>query len=115
MPAKPTRQHSLPTTRRPPEPRALRRHGPTASGENRPEPLQEPHSQPLVHHIVALAAAGWHVVELRPSLSSGQAALWHVAIARFDLAVKLSATEADPDAALAELARYASTDAAQER
>lgn len=97
------------------EQRALRRHRPVARTEKPPGRLQDTHSQPLVHQIIALAAVGWRIVELWPSLSDGQAALWHVTIARFDHAAKLTVTAEDPDAALAELVRYASSDAPEER
>ena len=38
--------------------------------------------------------------------------LWHATIARYDQSVSMTITEADPDAALAELVRYAWADAA---
>jgi hypothetical protein len=67
-----------------------------------------------VRHIVALEAAGWHLVGLRTSLAGPEAetALWRVTIARFDEDASITVTEADPDVALAELVRYAQADAA---
>jgi uncharacterized protein (DUF2249 family) len=68
--------------------------------------------QPLVRHIVALEAAGWHLVGLRPSAPEAGPALWRATIARYDENASMSVTEADPDVALAELVRYARVDAA---
>lgn len=75
---------------------------------------QAPRTCPLVRHIVALEAAGWHLVGLRPSISGPEAetALWRVTIARYDENASITVTEADPDAALAELVRYTQADAA---
>ena len=80
---------------------ALRRHGPRPA--------------PLAHHIVALDAIGWRVVELRPSRTDGEITLWHVAITRVDLDASMTATATEPEAALADLVRYASADAEQAR
>lgn len=69
---------------------------------------------PLVRQIFALEAAGWRLVGLRPSSLGAEAetARWRVTIARFDENASITVTEADPDAALAELVRYAQADAA---
>ncbi len=73
---------------------------------------QAPNARPLVRHIVALEALGWHVVGLRPSSSGDEPALWRVTIERYDENASVTMLEADPDVALAELVRYAQADAA---
>ena len=75
----------------------------------------DPRTAPLVHHITALEAIGWRVVELRPAPSSGDPSRWHVAITRVDFDARMTATAAEPGVALAELVRYASADAEEER
>jgi hypothetical protein len=60
-------------------------------------------------HITALEAAGWRLVGLRPDVTG--AALWRARSERYDESASISVTEADPDAALAELVRYAQVDA----
>jgi hypothetical protein len=65
----------------------------------------------MIGHVVALESAGWHVVELRPENAYDEAAAWTVAIRRFDLDAFIAVTAVDPDAALAELVRYAAVDA----
>jgi hypothetical protein len=70
------------------------------------------HGFPLVRHIVALEAMGWHVVGLRPSITGDEPALWHVTIERYDESASMTMTDVDPDVALAELVRYAQADAA---
>jgi hypothetical protein len=72
---------------------------------------QDPHTRSLVRRIVELEATGWHVVRLRPSTSSETSALWRVTIERYDQNATMTITEADPEAALAELVRYAKADA----
>jgi hypothetical protein len=64
-----------------------------------------------VRHIVELEAIGWHVIRLRPS--TDEPVLWRVTIMRFDedVTMTMTMTEADPEAALAELIRYAQADA----
>jgi hypothetical protein len=66
---------------------------------------------PLVYLIAALEPVGWRVVELRPSIADGEASLWRVTIERHDQSASMNVTDADPDVALAELARYAQADA----
>jgi hypothetical protein len=66
---------------------------------------------PLIHLITALEPVGWHVVEIRPSIGGGETILWRVTIERYDENVSMTVTDADPDVALAELARYAQADA----
>jgi hypothetical protein len=69
------------------------------------------HACALVHHAIALEAAGWHVTELRPS-GTDELALWRVTIERYDQAMTMSVRDAvDPDAAIEELVRYAQVDA----
>ncbi len=70
------------------------------------------HARPLVGHIVALEAIGWHVVGLRPSCSGDEPTLWHVTIERHDEGASMTMVDADPEDALAELVRYAQADAA---
>jgi hypothetical protein len=72
---------------------------------------RDPHARSLVRHIVELEAAGWHVVELRPSTIGDAPALWRVTIERYDESAFMTMTEADPEVALAELVRYAQADA----
>ena len=81
------------------------------SAERGPRASRDPHARTLVHHIVELAAVGWHVVGLRPSRTEAPA-LWHVTIERFDESATMSIVEADPSVALAELVRYVQVDAA---
>lgn len=69
------------------------------------------HGCPLAHYIAALEPVGWRVVEIRPNLTDGTAALWRVTIERHDRNVSMTVTEANPDEALAELTRYAQADA----
>src|SRR5215212_12107268 len=85
---------------------ALRRHRPKHSLSARP-----PHEHPVVSHLVALDAAGWHVVEMRPEGSCDDVPLWYVAITRFDLDTTISVWGGELGSALAELVRYASADA----
>ena len=75
---------------------------------------QDPHALPLVRHIFALEALGWHLVRLQPSGTGAEveATLWRATIERHDEGVSMSVTEADPDIALGELLRYAQVDAA---
>jgi len=68
-------------------------------------------ARPLVSHIIALEAIGWHVVGLRPSITGDEPALWCVTIERTDENASMTATEEDPDVALAELVRYTQADA----
>jgi hypothetical protein len=76
---------------------------------------QDPHARSLVRRIVELEAIGWHVVRLRPSTTGDAPALWRVTIERYDENATMTMTEADPDAALAELVRYAQADASWPR
>jgi len=87
---------------------ALHRHDPQAEPRANPPP---PHACWLVRHIVSLESLGWRVVELRPLISEGEVALWHVRISRVDLGATMTVSAAAPDIALAELVRYASADA----
>ena len=73
---------------------------------------RDAHGHALVRHIVELEAAGWHVVGLRPRPCGDAPPLWRVTIERYDESATITLTEADPDAALAELVRYAQADAA---
>jgi hypothetical protein len=75
---------------------------------------QAPQAHSLARHIVALEAAGWHLVGLRPSITGADAgaAVWRATIARYDENASISVTDAEPDVALAELVRYAQADAA---
>ena len=79
-------------------------------------PSSSPRSQTqlLKRHFIALDAAGWRVVEIRPPISREEGGLWHVAIQRVDLVASMTAIASDPDAALAELVRYASVDATKQ-
>ena len=90
---------------------ALRRHIPKAA----PAASPLPRACPLVRHLIALEAAGWRVVELRPSVSRGEPALWRAAITRVDLDASMTVSATDPEVALAELVRYASADASEQR
>ncbi len=74
----------------------------------------DPHAclHPLVRHIIALEAAGWHVIALRPRSCGDAPPLWRVTIERYDEGASMTLTEADPEVALAELVRYAQADAA---
>lgn len=111
MATKTRSKHSLESTKALPEGRAPRRNSPGARVVKQPVRLQEANAHPLLRHIVALAAIGWRVVELRPSIYEGEAELWYVTITRVDFGASLTVTEADPDVALAELVRYAQVDA----
>lgn len=66
----------------------------------------------LVRHIVALEAAGWHVVGLRPRVIGDEPPLWRVTIEHYDASATMSMTDEDPDVALAKLVRYARVSAA---
>ncbi len=66
-------------------------------------------------HIIALEAIGWRIVKLLPSVSGDEQPLWRVEIARVDFGASITVSDVDLDAALAELFRYASADAAEER
>lgn len=68
-------------------------------------------ARPLVRHIIALESIGWRVVGLRPSITGDAPALWRVTIERTDESASMTATEVDPDVALAELVRYTQADA----
>jgi hypothetical protein len=72
---------------------------------------QGPDACSLVSRIVELEAIGWHVVRLRPSTSDEASALWRVTIARYDQNATMTITEANLEAALADLVRYAKADA----
>jgi hypothetical protein len=98
--------------RRPHRGHALRRHEPKAAPAARLPPGE---CRPLVRHLTALEAVGWRVVELRPLLACGAPALWRAAITRVDLDASMTVSATDPDAALAELVRYASADATEPR
>jgi hypothetical protein len=69
--------------------------------------------RPHVAALLKLSALGWHVTEIRP----GRAApvIWRVTIRRYDGHASITLTEADPDAALDELFRYAAVDAEEAR
>jgi hypothetical protein len=69
-----------------------------------------PEKQVAWVEVVALEAAGWHVVELRPS-GTDELALWRVTIQRYDTNMTMTLQEADPDVALEELVRYVQVDA----
>ena len=90
---------------------AVRRHRPAPVPPSNPDGDEEPAALPLVRHILELEALGWHVVRLRPSRTGDEPPLWHVTIERYDEGATMTMTEADPDAALAELVRYAQADA----
>jgi hypothetical protein len=100
-----------PGPRSPRKNHALRRHIPKAA------PTLSPPSRdrPLVSHLIALDAAGWRVVEMRPEGTCYDAPLWRVAITRVDLDASISVWAAALDIALAELVRYASADADEPR
>ncbi len=72
--------------------------------------LSAPQVRPHVAVLGALDQLGWRVTELRPSTDHGSA-LWIVSIERTDFGARMTVTDADPDVALEELARYASVDA----
>ena len=97
--------------KRPRRSHALHRHTPKAAAV----PSAPPRAHPLERHVTALEAAGWRIVALRPSSPCGEAALWSVAITRADREASMTVSAADPDAALAELVRYASADATERR
>jgi hypothetical protein len=66
---------------------------------------------PLVRHGIALEAAGWHVVEVRPS-GTDELALWRVTIERYDQTMTMTVCDAiNPDVAIEDLLRYAQVDA----
>lgn len=70
-----------------------------------------PHVCPLVRHGIALKAAGWHIVEVRPS-STDALASWRVTIERYDQAMTMTVRDAvNPDHAIEDLLRYAQVDA----
>ena len=70
-----------------------------------------PPASPLVRHGIALEAAGWHVVEVRPS-GTNALALWCVTIERYDQAMTMTIRDAiNPDVAIEDLLRYAQVDA----
>jgi hypothetical protein len=68
-----------------------------------------------VRYIIALDAIGWRIAELRPLGSGDGAPSWHARIIRVDLDASIAVSATDPDLALAELVRYASADATEER
>ena len=69
-----------------------------------------PHVCPLVHHGIALKAAGWYVAQVRPS-GTDELALWRVTIERYDQAMTMTLRDAAcPDAAMEELLRYTQAD-----
>jgi hypothetical protein len=72
---------------------------------------QAPPTRSLVRSIVEFEAIGWHVARLRPSTSGEASALWCVTIERYDQNATMTITEANLEAALAELVRYAKADA----
>jgi hypothetical protein len=65
--------------------------------------------RPHLATLSTLGAIGWHVTEIRPDRD--EPVLWHVTITRYDGNLSITLTDADPDVALAERARYASADA----
>jgi hypothetical protein len=65
----------------------------------------------LADLIAALEPVGWHVIEIRPSFIDDRPALWRVTIERYDESASMTVIDADPDDALADLARYAQADA----
>jgi hypothetical protein len=70
-----------------------------------------PHGCPIVGHGLALAAAGWHIVEIRPS-GTDALALWRVTIERYDQAMTMTLRDTiRPDVAIEELLRYGEVDA----
>ena len=73
---------------------------------------KDPPAPSLVHRIVELETIGWHVVRFRPIRTGDEPALWRVTIERYDENASMTLVEEDPDAALAELVRYAQADAA---
>lgn len=94
-----------------------RRHNPGAAPLTKPPPPVEPPppAEPppsYVATLVELGTFGWHVTEIRPDIGGVDAPmLWRVTIRRYDGYASITITEADPDAALDELARYAAVDA----
>jgi hypothetical protein len=70
-----------------------------------------PHACSIARHGIALEAAGWRVVELRPS-GADELALWRVTIERYDGAMAMTVRDAiSPDVAIEELLRYMQVDA----
>lgn len=69
--------------------------------------------RPHVAALLELSALGWHVTEIRPDRVAP--VLWRVTIRRYDGYASITVTEADPDAALDELFRYAAADAEEAR
>ena len=69
--------------------------------------------RPHVALLLELSAYGWRVTEIRPDRTEPR--LWRVTITRYDGYASITLTEADPDDALQELARYACVDAEELR
>jgi hypothetical protein len=92
--------------------KALRRsrasHATGRHGAARPLRHLDQQVRPYLATLSALGAIGWHVTEIRPDRD--EPVLWHVTITRYDGNLSITLTDADPDVALAELARYASAD-----
>ena len=85
--------------------------GPPPEGEAAHSHDPAPHHCLLVHHVLALRATDWHVIELRPS-GTDELALWRVTIERYDQAMTMTLRDVeDPDAAIEELLRYVQADA----
>ena len=90
---------------------ATGRHGATTRASRHLNTLERPH----VTTIVALGVSGWYVTEIRPDISANEPVLWRVTIERYDQSMSITLTEADPDVALEELARYTAADAVSTR
>jgi len=90
-----------------------RSRGSHTTGRPRVDRRLDPKGRQHVAAIVALGGIGWRVTEIRPDISAP--VLWHVTIERHDESASISVTEADPDVALEELARYAAADAEEAR
>jgi hypothetical protein len=70
-----------------------------------------PHLCSMASHGLALDAAGWKVIEVRPS-STAPLVLWRVTIERYDQAMTMTLRDtSNPDVAIEELLRYVQVDA----
>jgi len=75
---------------------------------NNPDTTQEADQRPYVAVLLRLGELGWRVTELRADRTPP--VIWHVTITRYDEDMTMSIVDANPEAALKELIRYASAD-----
>ena len=77
----------------------------------RPAPDRAPHVCQMASQGLALDAAGWKIIEVRPS-STAPLVLWRVTIERYDQAMTMTLRDAsNPDVAIEELLRHVQVDA----